>query len=306
MIIKPPHIEKAETIGIIAPASEFDVLKFKIGIKVFSDFGYKIVYERCIFNKSWTQPHCGKKRAEQINNMFSDKKIKAILCAQAGYGSALAIPFLDVDVIRKNPKIFIGYSDITALLLFLHKMTGMVVFHGPIITDEIYEGMNPQTINFLNRIISIPKPLGIIKFHSIKAIKYGKARGKLVGGNLSLVVDSLKTDYEIDTDGKILFLEDIGENNQIVRQYLFSLKEAGKFAKVKGVVLGRMLKCFDDYSTFECMVKEVMADINVPIMFGFPSGHTKRGGLNITLPFGIQVEIDTSNLSIRIMQSAVT
>jgi muramoyltetrapeptide carboxypeptidase len=150
------------------------------------NLGYRVYYERTILNKCWSQPGHDKQRAYQINRMFENKEIKAILCAKAGYGSTEILPFLNKRIIRNNPKIFVGYSDITILLLYLQKIADMVVFHGPVVSDEIYDGMHQLTLEYLMALFNEPKPLGELKFPQLIAFKPGKATGPLVGGNMSL------------------------------------------------------------------------------------------------------------------------
>ena len=130
--------------------------------------------------------------------MFADKEIKAIFCAKAGYGSIRTIPYLNDRIIRENPKIFIGYSDITTLLYYLYTTARMVVFHGPVVSDEIYEDMNPTTFDYFLRAITQPEPLGEITFQEVKTLRPGKATGALIGGNMSIVIDAIGTPYDIN------------------------------------------------------------------------------------------------------------
>jgi len=252
-----------------------------------------------------------KERAEQINKAFADKEIKAIFCAKAGYGSIRILPYLNRKEIRNNPKIFIGYSDITILLLYLQKVARMVVFHGPLVCGEIYEGMNRLTLNFLLKAVTKPNPLGRISFPGLKVFEQGKAKGILVGGNLSLIVKTLGTPYEIDTDNKILFLEDIGEDLEAIDGYFQQLKLAGKFKNIKGVVFGRMVNCFDyggKKYRLRNLVRDLFSHLEIPILYGFPSGHfqkEKHKQVNLTLPLGVEVIVDTNKLSLIIDESAV-
>ena len=156
--IKPTRLKKGDTIGVVAPAWAFDVNNFLRGIEKFKMLGFKVKYDKIIFRKYWSMAGLDKERAEQINKAFADKEIKAIFCAKAGYGSIRILPYLNRKEIRNNPKIFIGYSDITILLLYLQKVARMVVFHGPLVCGEIYEGMNRLTLNFLLKAVTKPNP----------------------------------------------------------------------------------------------------------------------------------------------------
>ncbi|MFH1797947.1 MAG: LD-carboxypeptidase [Candidatus Omnitrophota bacterium] len=303
---KPARLNYADTIGIVAPASSFDAENFRKGVKMLRKTGNKVKYERSIFNKCWSQPGHDKQRAAQINRMFADKEVKAIFCAKAGYGAADIIPYLDKKIIRQNPKIFVGYSDITTLLLYLQKEAEIVVFHGPVVSGEMYEGMNPLTLEYLKKLITSPAPFGEISFPQLKVIRPGKAKGVLAGGNLSLIVDSLGKSYEIDTADKVLFLEDVGENTEDIRGYFIKLKQADKFKTIKALMFGRMLDCFDEQSGLLDILDEFFPGSDIPIISRFPAGHIKTAEeLNFTLPLGVEISIDTNIPLLEITESAV-
>lgn len=307
--IKPLRLEKGDTIGIIAPAWSFDPDNFKRGVTKLCKLGFRLKYSQSIFNKYWSMAGYDQHRAEQINRMFADKEVRAIFCAKAGYGSIRTIPYLDRRVIRQNPKIFLGYSDITFLLAYLYKVANMVVFHGPVVSDEIHEDMNSATLNYLLGAITQPRPLGEISCSTLKPLKGGRATGILVGGNMSLIISTIGTRYEINTDDKILFLEDIGEELETIDSYLMHLRLAGKFRKVRGIIFGRMLNCAD-YSgkkhTIRSILEDILQHINIPIVYGFPSGHRISGDINVTLPLGVSVTIDGDKPRVVINESGVS
>ncbi|MDD3296934.1 MAG: LD-carboxypeptidase [Candidatus Omnitrophica bacterium] len=308
--IKPPHLAKGDTIGIVAPASSFDADNFRRGIVKLRKLGYKVKYERAIFSKYWSRSGHDCKRAEQINRMFSDESVKAIFCAKAGYGSVEIIPYLDKKCIESNPKIFVGYSDITILLLYLQRIANMVVFHGPVVSGEIYEGMNQGTLDYLLRVVTNPQALGELRFSSLKVFKPGRAKGSLAGGNMSLIVQAMGTPYEIDTKDSILFLEDVSENLADIHKYLLFLQKEKKFEKVKGLVFGKMVDCWDDpmkENKFKKLINKVFCDYDIPVLFGFPSGHVeKKAELRVTLPLGVAVSLDSGELSVKIEEAGVS
>ena len=307
-IRKPEALKRGDTIGVVAPAWSFDPENFKKGITKLCKLGFKLKYEKYIFNKHWSMAGNDKKRADLINQMFFDKKVKAIFCAKAGYGSMRTIPYLDKNIISKNPKIFIGYSDITALLSYLYKTANMVVFHGPVLAGEIYEGMNTITLKYMLRSITQKKALGKLHFKEMKTIKAGKAEGILVGGNMSLIMSLVGTPYEVDTNNKILFLEDVGESLETIDDYLVQLKMTGKFENIKGLIFGRMIKCIDSSGkkyTVKKVLSDILEDVNVPIVYGFPSGHKLPGDINVTLPFGVRVILDASKRELIFKESSV-
>lgn len=304
--IKPPRLKRGDTIGIVAPASSFDADNFKKGIKQLRKLGFKVKYERTIFHKCWSLPGHNKQRAKQINRMFADREVKAILCAKAGYGSAEILPYLDDKIIKENPRIFVGYSDITILLLYMQYVGNMAVFHGPVVSNEIFEGMNSLTLDYFLRVICKPAPLGNIEFSRMHCLRPGEARGILVGGNISLIIEAMGTPYEINTKGRILFLEDIAEDFGALGDYFLKMEKAGKFKEVKGIIFGRMVNCFTAEHKMSDLIHEIFTGLDVPILSGFPSGHIKsRGDLNITLPLGVEVNMDASALSVEVAEAAV-
>lgn len=308
MTRKPPALSRGDTIGIVAPAWSFDPARFREGVEKLKDLNFKVKYDHSIFNKHWSMAGHDKERARQINRMFADKKVKAIFCAKAGYGSMRTIPFLDKNIIRRNVKIFIGYSDITALLSYLYKTAKMVVFHGPVVSGEIRNDMNPITLKYLLKAVTQTKPLGSINVSGVKLLKPGRATGVLVGGNMSLIMSAIGTPYEIDTDNKILFLEDVGEGLETIDDYLMQLKMAGKLNKIKGLIFGKMIKCVD-YSgkkyTIKNILYDILKDLPVPIVYDFPSGHRAFGDINVTLPFGVSVTLDADEPKLIINESGV-
>lgn len=307
-VIKPKRLNKGDTIGIVAPAWAFEPESFKEGVDKLKSLGFEVKYDRSIFSKYWSMAGYDKQRAVQINRMFADEKVKAIFCAAAGYGSIRTLPYLDGKVIRNNPKIFVGYSDITILLSYLYEESRMIVFHGPVVSDEIYEGMNSITLDYLLHALMQIRPIGELQFHTLKSLRQGQTTGILVGGNMSLIVNAIGTPYEIDTDNKILFLEDMGEDLEVIDSYLMQLKLAGKLSRVKGLVFGRMIECVDESGQkykIQDILKDILSDIKVPIIYGFPSGHTREGDVDITLPFGVSATLDASNPKLTINEAGV-
>ncbi|MBN1585937.1 MAG: LD-carboxypeptidase [Candidatus Omnitrophica bacterium] len=305
-MIKPAPIRPGDTIGIVAAASAFDKDNFIRGVEKLRSLGFRVKYERAIFNPCWSKPGHNRQRAAQINRMYLDPKVKAILCAKAGYGSIQILPFLNKRVIRRNPKIFVGYSDITNLLLFLQKISDTVVFHGPVVANEIYEGMNSVTLSYLERALTHTEPLGPILAPHLVALSPGRATGRLAGGNLSLITAMIGTPYSLSTEDSILFLEEVDETLEQTRRFLFKLRQAGKFRRIRGVLFGQMVECFEEFDEFRALVAEVFAGYDIPILFGFPSGHkSEREAPHVTLPLGVQATIDADKLLFQIDESGV-
>lgn len=305
---KPLCLKKGDTIGIVAPAWSFDHERFRRGVAKLKTLGFKVKYERSIFSRYWSMAGYDKERASQINRMFANKEIKAIFCAKAGYGSIRTIPYLNKEVIRRNPKIFIGYSDITILLSYLYSIGRMAVFHGPVVSGEIHDKMNSITLHYLLKAITDKSSPGVMEFSTLKSLRRGKATGVLVGGNMSLLVNAIGTPYDIDTDHKILFLEDVGEDLETIDHYLMHFKLAGKLRKIKGIVFGRMLGCIDRSGrkhNIKKILGDILKDVKVPIIYGFPSGHRIPGEANVTIPLGVLVTLDTYQPALIFHESGV-
>lgn len=305
---KPKRLKRGDTIGVVAPAWSFDKNRFKKGVSRLKRLGFEVKYDRAIFNRYWSMAGNDKARADQINQMFADKEVKAIFCAKAGYGSIRTIPYLDSGLIRKNPKIFVGYSDLTVLLEYLQRTANMVVFHGPVVAGDLHKNMSSITLEYLLRNLMQAKPLGEITFPNLKTLRGGKADGLLVGGNMSMLVSGIGTPYEMDTDYKILFLEDVDEDLEVVDNILGHLKLAGKLKKVRGLVFGRMVDCHDISGRkykIRNIVDDILGDLDIPIIYGFPSGHARGRGANVTLPLGVPVTLDADRPSLTFNEAAV-
>ncbi|MBN2322780.1 MAG: LD-carboxypeptidase [Spirochaetes bacterium] len=297
-VVKPPCLTEGDTIGVVAPAWSFETDRFMEGVRKLESLGFRVKYDPSIFSKYWSMAGMDKGRAEQINAMFGDSEVKAIFCANAGYGSIRTLPYLDRRVIRKNPKIFVGYSDITILLSYLRTVARMVVFHGPVVSGEIHEGMNKEALEFLLSSLQNTSTYGEIEANSCRTLRPGRVSGVLLGGNLSMLISSIGTPYEIDTRNKILFLEDINETLETIDNHFMQLKLAGKLKQIKGLLLGQMIGCRDTSGrnfTIADVIDDVFGNREIPVLLGFPSGHQNDDGLNITLPFGIDVTLDAGS-----------
>ena len=234
------------------------------------------------------------------------REIDAIFCARGGYGCHHLLQRLNPEVLRASPKVFLGHSDVTVLLQFLENQCQMVSFHGPMVAREFALG-EPyyDRQNFLS---CVAQPAGgqRITSHGLKTLRSGSARGRLTGGCLSLLTATLGTSWEIQTEGKILFLEDINAKPYQVDRMLMHLKLAGKLDKVRGMVFGVMLNCkqsdTQEYRLEEIVLK-TLEEYSFPILFGLPSGHTESGSL--TLPFGVDVILNADDRYLELEEGAV-
>lgn len=293
-------LKRGDTIGIIAPASCTSYEKVLDAKKNIEGMGYKVVLGECT-NKQWySYAGTDEERAREINSFFANKDIDAIICMRGGYGCNRLIEYVDFEVIRNNPKIFAGYSDITTLHMAINEKTGLVTYHGPMAVSNFSGEYNQDTYrDFIEGISDVSKPREIKNFSKeLGVLSKGKAKGKLVGGNLATLIATLGTEYDLDYEGKIIFLEEIGEKTYKVDRFLNQLKKHKVFEKVSGVILGDFKNCPPD-SEKDMSLMEVFEDyfenLGKPVIYNLESGHSEP---MLTLPFGAECEIDTESKKI--------
>jgi len=303
-ILKPPALRKGDRIGLIAPASSFSREGFRAGSERLRQMGYEPVYSEQIFDRDLYFAGTAERRTRELKELWQREDIRALVCVRGGYGSNYLLENLDFEMFARQPKILIGCSDITTLLTAIHDRTGLVTFHGPMVAKDIGDG----TID----LSSWNNSLGgsaewNVPTAGVEVLRPGRARGKMYGGCLSLLAASLGTPFEIETEGTLLFIEDIGERPYRIDRMLMQLRLAGKLENVRGFLFGEMLGCdrpLDETYTLQQVITRVLEPYNVPVIFGLKSGHVT--GSNITLPIGLQAELaaEGSEASLRILESA--
>ncbi len=295
-MIKPIALKPNSTIGIVSPSSWMKQSDLKSASSVFKQKGYTMVFGDSVYLKDHTYAGTPQERANDINRMFNNPDIDAIICARGGYGANRVLPLLDYDLIQSNPKIFMGFSDITAFLTSITQITGVVTFHGPMLSNFI-KGMVNYNFNLMekmlfgNESVTIQPPPEL----QTRILNSGKAEGLLWGGNMCLLINRLGTPDNLDTDGVILFIEDIDEYLYAIDRMLIHMKKAGMFENIKGLIIGELvdMKDFDDpfgKSTDE-IVMDICGDLNIPIVSNFPCGH---GIYQATLPISIPAELNAN------------
>jgi len=301
-------------IRAVAPAStEKNPAALSKGIAKLRELGFEVSLGDCVRKlRTWGYlSGTDEERAEELNEAFRDEKVDAIFCVRGGYGTPRLLPHLDYGLIRLNPKILLGYSDITALHLALHLKSDLVTFHGPMIASEIGSEFTGYTEKSLLRALMDPEPLGEITNPMdgpiIKTINKGEATGTLVGGNLSLFVKTLGTPYEVDTKGKILFLEDVDDPPYRIDGNLTHLMLAGKLQDAAGIIVGETLKCEPKDPEPSLNLWDVLRDrigsTRKPAVYGLCCGH---GVHHVTLPVGVKARLDATNGRMWIEESATT
>jgi muramoyltetrapeptide carboxypeptidase len=294
---RPPRLKPGDTIGVVAPAGPFDPKIFSQGLSTVESLGFRIRVNDEIFEKTGYLAGNDTHRARLINRLFKDPAIDAIFCARGGFGSLRILPLMDFDVIRKNPKVFIGFSDITALLTAITNRSGLVSFHGPVVTT--LAKASEMTCNSLLGAISSDRPLEVQPAGSV-VIQAGRAQGPLIGGNLATLCHLLGTPFEPQFKHRILLLEDRGEALYRIDRMLFQMKLAGCFDELAGLVLGSFEDCGDLDGIYQ-IFQEHFQDIHIPILAGFDIGHGKQ---NMTIPFGIEATLDTDKQLLSFSQPA--
>jgi muramoyltetrapeptide carboxypeptidase len=307
-MIKPKKLRKGDTIGLIGPSSPTPPERIEASIQRIQELGFKVVIGESCYGVHGYLSGKDEIRANDVNQMFKDKSIDGIWCIRGGYGTPRILDMLDYDSIRLNPKVFIGYSDITALHIALNQKCGLVTFHGPMASTELHDKLDRFTRDYLIRNIMNTEPLGLItnpKDINIKTLVAGKCEGKFIGGNLSLVVSTLGTSYEIDTKGKILFLEDIDEEPYRIDRMLTQLKLSGKLDDAEGFVLGDWNNCVAEELEKSLTLMEIFNELIVPLgkpaIYNFMAGHCKP---MITLPFGVSAILDANDSKLFINEPA--
>jgi muramoyltetrapeptide carboxypeptidase len=306
--IKPPALHRGDSVGIVAPASYFKREDFEAGCKALRSMGYKPVYSDSIFERDLYFAGSVDRRVRELQGMFLRDDVKAILCARGGYGANYLLPMLDLKAIAAKPKIVVGYSDLTSLLTYICDSARVVTFHGPMVAKDF---ARPDGIDLPSWQAAMEGranwELGFGADSGVKSLAQGSAEGLLYGGCLSMLVESLGTPYEIQTEGTILFIEDLAAKPYQIDRMLMHLKLAGKLAGVRGIIFGEMLDCIQTPNqgfTLEEVVMRVVADLNVPVAYGIRSGHVSRQ--NITLPIGVQVllNVGDSGVSVEFLEPA--
>jgi len=286
-LIRPAPLVKGDTIGVVAtsyaPHSEW-LLR---GAKAMEDAGYKIILCAEVDRPRRFQQREDERRAENLMRIWLNPDVKAVIAATGGYGAARILPYLDSDVFRRNPKAFVGYSDLTALHLWLMRRAQLRVFHGPTL-DDLFPGGNDPTALSLLTALSTPRPETQIGRGIARTVRPGRAVGRLTGGNLSLVQQTIGTPYEIDTRDAILFLEETRDPMSVADERLLHLRAAGLLRHVRGIVFGQLSLDRSEEDEFEDFLLDLVSDLDVPILMDFPAGHEVP---NLTLPLGTEVEL---------------
>jgi muramoyltetrapeptide carboxypeptidase len=282
-------------VGIVAPASGFRREDFEAGCATLRQLGYTTLYLPSIFERESYFAGSVARRVAELHAMFARKEVRAIVCARGGYGSNYLLPHLDLKLIRDNPKIFAGCSDITTLLTYICDAGGMAVFHAPMVAGDFSRPNGIDRESWLTAVSGENGSQQAFPAAEVHPLSRGRAQGLLYGGCLSLLCASLGTPYQIHTEDTILFLEDRAEKPYRIDRMLMQLKLAGKFSGVRGIIFGEMLDCAEQDSNADALhqvIERVLGDLTIPIAIGLRSGHVSHNAL--TLPFGVNATLDVA------------
>lgn len=326
---RPAALKPGDTIMLVAPARPPRESRCRLATQTLEALGYKVVIPDGFYERSGYLDPDDDARAAELNAAFADPDVDAIFPVTGGFGTTRILHLLDYETINANPKVFIGFSDITGLHLALAKHTDLVTFHSPNpqwgLGSE--SGLHPAAEKFFWRALSGPTPgksnetSGAVSADdtsgggylinpaadnpdppvAIRTVAGGKGKGQIIGGNLALVAAVMGTPHEPDTDGKILFVEDVNEDPYRVDRMLATLKSAGKLDHLSGVILGRFTKGEvdeDDGHTMDDVFDDYFKDAPYPVLAHFPAGHVRD---NITLPLGVPAELDGDAQTLRIL-----
>jgi len=315
--IIPRALRQGDTIALVAPASPVKRRRIEVAIERLEAKGFHIKLYGDLYRQHGYLAGDDSTRAEELMAAFADPEVAAIFPARGGTGVTRLLDLLDYNVIRRHPKIVAGFSDITALHLALHSQTGLVTFHSPHPMDGIGvpDGLSELTARTYWRALLADEysdqngyeiPLTNQERESIVTLYPGKATGRLVGGNLALVVAMMGTPYEIDTHENILLLEDINEQPYRIDRALSQLKLAGKLDTLTGVLLGQFTDCVASPNKASFTLDEVFqgyfCELDIPVMQNFPSGHCRD---NATLPLNVEVEMDADGRRVKVLENPV-
>lgn len=315
-IIKPARLESGQTIGLVTPASNtLENEDIEMAADIVRSLGFRVKKADNIYARTNYLAGSDEGRANDLNAMFADDDVDAIFCVRGGYGTTRILPWLDYELIRANPKVLMGYSDITGLINAIFVKTGLVGFHGP----NAVQNFSDYALEEYEKVLVEPRPRTVIgqappfearrgridKQNRLTRITRGKARGRLIGGNLTLLTSINGTPYEPDYSDCILFLEDVSEAPYRVDRMLTELWLSGHLDKVKGIAIGKFTDFDSDGNQFsmEEIFRMRFEPLGVPTLRGLMIGHIED---QTTVPVGIEAELDVDAGTLTLLEAAVS
>lgn len=305
--IKPPGLRPGDTIAITSPAGAvWDDKQADLFVSILVKLGFRVKTGQTLKEKYGYFAGTDELRAKELNDFFADKEVKGIFCMKGGWGCARLLTKLDYEIIRTNPKVLMGFSDITTLLIAIQARTGLVTFHGPVGNS----GWNDFSVDYIRRVLMKAESVNYTstgKEEDKPLILFpGKAKGILVGGNLSVICGIIGSAYLPDWKGKILFLEETGEEPYRIDRMLTQLKLAGVLDELSGLIFGKCVKCTAEEPekafTLKQVLEQTISPLHIPAFYGSMIGHIEN---KYTVPVGIEAEMDADSGTFRLMEPAV-
>jgi muramoyltetrapeptide carboxypeptidase len=316
--IRPKVLRAGDTVGLITPSTGVsDPDRLALAEGMVRHFGLKPKWGKNVRKRSGYLGGSVAERVDDLHAMFTDHEVAGIFAIRGGYGSAQLLDHIDYGLIRANPKVFVGYSDITAMHLAITKKAGLVTFHGPVAVSRFTD----YTQRFFRKALFETAPVGAVTnppesntlrpSHPLRTVRPGRATGRLLGGNLTLISTTMGTPYEIETRGRILFIEDVGEEPYRIDRMLTHMKLAGKLEAAAGIVWGECADCrpndykpsFDSNFSLGEIVDSILGELKIPVLGGLTIGHTDD---QLTLPEGVMAMLDADKQELVIEESGVT
>jgi muramoyltetrapeptide carboxypeptidase len=301
--VKPKALQPGDKICIVSPASPIWTEKYyDRGKRTIEDMGFEVTAGRYVQNKHLLFAGEAKERADDINRAFQDKSVRAIFCNRGGTGTSHILPYIDFSIIKENPKILVGYSDITTLQIAILNETGLITFYGPMVSTDFGKGAARYTMDNFFALLTEEEKKKELKNppdNEITTICKGRAEGILTGGCLSIVAATLGTKHELDARGKILFFEDIDEKPHRIDRYLTQLILSDKIREAKGIIFGTFMRCrylkheaYEKYGvTLMDIIRDRIVPLNIPCIFGLQFGHVAK---KLTIPAGAHAVLDAT------------
>lgn len=310
--IKPPKLNKGDVIGVIAPASSpEDITRIDSGVKYLESLGYHIELGKYTRSSNGYLAGKDEERAEDINYMFGKKDVKAIFCVRGGYGTPRILDKINYKLIKNNPKILVGYSDITALQMAIYRKTGLITFAGPMVAVDFVDEVSQFTQELFWALITSSKKFGPVanpENERFNTLCKGRGEAQLLGGNLSVLCSLMGTEYFPQFNSNILILEEIAEAPYRIDRMLNQLRLGKVFETLKGVILGRFVDCYESNQfkkslSLNDVIDDYFGKFKIPVVYNFKHGHIKD---NITIAFGVKYKINTEKGTIEITEGAVS
>lgn len=315
--IRPKVLRPGDTVGLITPSTYVsDPDRLALAERTIRYFGLKLKMGRNVRKRAGYLGGTVEERLEDLHEMFRDPEVNAVFAIRGGYGSEQLLDSIDYGLIRGHPKIFLGYSDITALHLAIQKQCNLVTFHGPVVLS----GFTEYTQTWFRKALFSTEPLGVLTnppeanalrpAHTLRTVRPGRASGPLTGGNLTLISTTMGTPYEIETRGRIVFLEDVGEEPYRIDRMLTQLRLAGKFEQAAGVIIGECVDCgprkyepsFESTFSLGEVIDNVLGGLRIPVLSGLTVGHTDD---QLTLPLGVRCTLDADRGELAVEEAGV-